>query len=588
MNIGLPWRRSGALCVERLVRRGVAVPAATALALALLAPSLGLGFLMDDYALVATLDGSRSGMATPLSLYTLSNGVRDEVQGAIARGALPWWTSPEFRFALFRPLSSALLVVEHALFGHAPAGYHLHSLIWYGALVVVVGALLYRALRPSLAALALLIFAVDDAHVGPAGWVCNNHAVVAATAASLGLLAHMRLREDGWRPGVALSCAGFAAGLLAGETALQVMAVLFAYEIFGRDDRLRQRLRALAPATAVAVVYLAAYRGLGFGVRGGAAYIDPLGEPVRVAARGLRVVPALLGDLLLGFPSGEPATPAMIAAGAAGTALFAALTLALARRFSAREARAARWLAAGGALSLIPALGAPAGGRLLLVASVASAAVAALLLRAGLEAICERRSASRLARFALVAPWAALGAVHLVLAPVMTQVLLSTLRGWSRGQASVVRSLDIDEDRAVVELWAPNYAYGTLAGLTRGVLAGTPVRSWHTLAMAPHDIEVTRTGDRTLELSVRGGRMLDNFFEGTYRSPADGMEAGTTVVSDEMVARVLSSDRGAPTRIEFRFARSLDDPALQFVAFRGGTLQRVALPPVGERLPYTL
>jgi hypothetical protein len=30
---------------------------------------------------------------------------------------LPWWTSPELKLAFFRPLASALVALDYALFG---------------------------------------------------------------------------------------------------------------------------------------------------------------------------------------------------------------------------------------------------------------------------------------------------------------------------------------------------------------------------------------------------------------------------------------------------------------------------------------
>jgi len=55
-------------------------------------------------------------------------------------GAFPWFFDPQFRMDFFRPLSSALLAADHAIFGLNPVGYRLpyapSSLISTGELLL--------------------------------------------------------------------------------------------------------------------------------------------------------------------------------------------------------------------------------------------------------------------------------------------------------------------------------------------------------------------------------------------------------------------------------------------------------------------
>src|SRR5262249_7708484 len=147
---------------------------------------------------------------------------------AVARGPMPWWNDPLSKVDMFRPLSSLLFAADHALFPRDALVPHLHSLLWFAALLVAARSLYARIPNPLVAGLALLLFAVDDAHWQPLGWLSNRHGVVATAPVLFGIVAHVRFREEGFRPGLPLSLVGYAVGLLGGEAAAQAAAYLVA------------------------------------------------------------------------------------------------------------------------------------------------------------------------------------------------------------------------------------------------------------------------------------------------------------------------------------------------------------------------
>ena len=88
----------------------------------LLAVLLGLAelpfatFMADDLFQLGALEGVLPGSSLgPLRLYTISDGVPAHVHALQNAGGLPWFFSPDFKMAFFRPLSSALLAFDHAL-----------------------------------------------------------------------------------------------------------------------------------------------------------------------------------------------------------------------------------------------------------------------------------------------------------------------------------------------------------------------------------------------------------------------------------------------------------------------------------------
>ncbi len=273
-------------------RPGLVVAVAVVLTLALSLPSLELGFSIDDHHLLGLIDGRIGHQAEGVNLYT------DFEEGM----PFPWWLAPDAEIDFLRPLSSALLRLDYALFGDVPLGYHVHALAWLALFVGTCGLMLTRLPR-RVAVLALIAIAVEEAHALTAGVLCNRHALIAAAIAVVGLHVHLRWREDGWRPGAWLAPLIFAVGLSASETALSVIAYVLAYELFGATGSWRRRLRAAAPVIVLATAYVAAYKAAGFGSKGFGFYLDPFGAPIEFLIDLPRHVAALLAGLLTGFPA---------------------------------------------------------------------------------------------------------------------------------------------------------------------------------------------------------------------------------------------------------------------------------------------
>lgn len=562
--------------------------AALALAALLALPSLGGGFCADDIPLVLRLEGRLPGTHDALTLYRFADGTTRGVAEHTARGFFPWFTSPHLKLSFMRPLAGAMWRLDHALFGRDALGYHAHSIAWLLLLVGAAAALYRRALRPGLAALAALLFAVSDTHAVAVGWLASRHALVGATLALAGVALHVRARESGRPRGhlLALPCA--ALGLCASETALGVLAYLLAYELVGRGDAPARRARAALPAAALAAGYVVTYKLLGHGVGGTAAYLDPVAQPGAFLAAAPARAAILLGSFLGGVPAdvvalGPDVGAAAVGVGVALALLSGALLASAWRALDPSERPALRWLLTGAALSVTPALGGFPGSRLLLGPSIGGAALLALLLS---HAHTRARAEGRGWRVVL----ALLALLHCARPPLTFGLVVHKLRQSAAVSARLARDpgLSVTGRTALVVLTAsdPLLAYDAAARLLE---TGETARARWTLSMARRDHEVTRVGDDALELRVLGGAMLESWAERLYRDPAEGFRAGDVVPLEGAEVRVLEAPGGAPTRIAVRFDRPLDDPTLTFATWRDGALRRVALPRVGEalRLPYT-
>lgn len=555
------------------------VPAA-ALGLLLALPSLWLGFVLDDSILLAQIE-SPGPASHPVNLYrSFDDGM-----------TLPWWTDPDWRISFFRPLSSLVIRLDHALFGRWAPGYQLHALLWLLAVILAAG-LLYRRLPHPIASLALLAYAIDDAHTMTSGVICNQHALLTVLPAVLGLIAHLRWREAGWRAGLPLSLAAFALALGAGETAISAMAYVAAYELFAARGQLHRRLAALAPLGLLAALYLVAHRALDFGATGSDYYLDPTGQPLTFLTSAAGRLPALFGGAVAGFPAGLWALPSMRPWQIGlGLATAAALALWLRARWSELAEpvrRDLRWWLPGALGSMLPLVAVPPAERQLLVPMLGFAVLLATLAADLVESWRGGR------RWLAGGVLTALALMHLGVAPASRLATLASIRGLDRALRDVAGQVEAASTRDGgappshrVLVNAPN-AFATLYLPPMLRYQGTPNPfAWSVLTAAPLDHLLHRPDARTLVLEAVGGEMLTDPFERVVRPVASRLRPGDRLPTAAFEVEILATGDAGPTRVAFHFPSPLEDLDVAFLTW-DGAIRPFQLPAVGEtvRLPH--
>jgi hypothetical protein len=507
----------------------------------------------------------------------------------IASGEIPWWTAPDLKMHFHRILPSLQLALSRVLFGHAPLGWHVGSLLWYLALLCAAAAFFRQVLPGATANLALLVFALSDANVFPFAWPAALYAPMAATFAALGSLAHVRLRRDGWKPGLWLGPAALVAGLLAGEAALGGFAFVIAYDVAGpARGSLRERASRAAPMALLALAYLAVYAAADGGARGSGGYISPLSEPGAFVAAAAMRVPVLLGDVVVGVPAdfaflGYGAV--LAAVGAVATALFVLFLRACAPHLSGDERTALPWLALGALGAMAVGLGGLVGSRDLLVANLGFAPVLAVALRAGFTA------AAGAGRSLRAGAWG-LALVHVVAAPIGQLVNEAMLFITARATEATARAIEREAAGAarvmIVSASDPMASWYPLAVLASGSSAPLPCWSW--LSGVPADVTLTRTGPASFSIEPHGTTFLRAPFETLDRSPHLAFHPGDEVVTCGVKVRVAAVDGGLPSRVEVTGSADLDAPGTAWLAWQSGAMTKVTFPRTGESvtIPWSL
>ena len=572
------------------------------------------GLYTDDYIHHAVLDGAAAVERSPFELYTLISGNAEEARRLKDFGSISWWCHPQVQLAMLRPLSSVLIAIDHYLLGDSTIAFHVHSLLWWLFLVAAVALLLRELLPVGVAAIALLLFAVEEGNGMPVLWIANRCALVALGFGFLGLRSHILWRRGGGRLQLAASIAFFILAMLGGEWAFTVFAYLGAYELFGSRDRLAVRLRALGAPAAIGVCFLLTARLLDYRTRFSNTYISPFEDPLLFLANGPPRAAALMAEVVFGIPAdwwhnGSPWRSFFLSLdlfsrhvwsqlpdwrfwhvliGAAGLVLGLLVlrwALGLRRDPAYRELR---WLLIGSLLALLPMVAPFISARSVLPAFAGvSAGWAVILWESGRVLL---RIEPRPMRAWLVA----LAVIPALLA---SQLVLPCRRSWREAEGFfIINNLierwvlqaeidpETEADKRIVLINGVEGHSAMFAPYLRHFHGRPMPRSWWVLSGAPRAHDVTRPAPRVLEMSVLGGRMLDSDFENICRSDRYPMKLNQTVKLDGLQVQIRALLGGKPLKVRYTFERDLEDPCYVFLhsTFRG--LIRFPIPPVGGRI----
>jgi hypothetical protein len=237
---------------------------------------------MDDYHhKLLMIDSPKKLLNSPIDMFTFFDGDPERTTEIMNQGFFPWWTYKGIKGAFWRPLASITHWLDYILWPDIPLLMHVQSVLWYAILAAAVEFLYRRFISIAwVAGLAALLYAIDDAHGTPVGFLANRNAVMATLFGVLTLIIHDKWRRENLCIGLFVGPVLLAASLLSAEAGIATCAYLFAYAVFFDRGTLRRRFAAMIPYVAVVVIWRIIWTYLGYGVEHMGAYIDPLGEPL--------------------------------------------------------------------------------------------------------------------------------------------------------------------------------------------------------------------------------------------------------------------------------------------------------------------
>lgn len=549
-------------------------------------------FRDDDYVQLAVLAGK---VTYPwmgcLNLYSFVSGNPADISYHIARGPSVWSMNPATKVNFFRPLSSALMALNFMVSGLTPLGYTVHSLLWYLAAIFFLGLFLLRIFpqprsnrfHPALY-LVLVMFAVSTSHFPTLFWNAARWILVSVTFGLAGLVAHLKWREEHWRPGRFISLLAVGMALLAGEASLAILAFLAAYEFFDRADTVKKRLSALLPIVSMVAVYLAVYRLMGCGTAGIEAYMDPFNDAIAF----LTALPskwfAMFGELFLGAQSSlwyfPQRRPEAVLTGAAALLLAGCLLFPLWKSAFRRQRRRINWVVLGMLGSLIPLSSRTPNPHIMIIPFIGGSVLLGFICHYWWR--CVRKRFSLLRGLALLA-CAVLIYVKLILPP------FSWFQASGQWQAAHARLENIHRysvfkeirpDQKVVFLnfsdWGlefHGYYYRKLYGLPMPY-------AWWRLTTAITPLRYHRIADDKMEMEVMNFSSADSFEKASGKNSY--LEKGKIIWLSGLQVKILETVNNRPKRVELEFSDSLGADTYQFLEWRKGRLHKVTPPSIGH------
>ncbi len=588
------------LCGEVLEHRSLPILAAL-LAILLTSSSLQNGFILDDYfhrAIMLGSDVMGDTIGGPQEMFRFLRGDPAKNHEMMEIGFLPWWAYLGIKGEFFQFLTVQTHVLDYALWPDSPSLMHLHNLVWLGVLTLTVGLVYRRVLGPTwVAGLATLLFAVEDAHAVPAGWICNRNVLVAATFGMACVLAHdswARGRRPAWYV-LALVC--WAASLCSKEAGIATSAFVFAYVVFLQEDTWWRKFVWLVPYGVVLVVWRTVRDSLGYGVDGIGLYIDPIGDPSRFATAMVDRGPALLTGQWA-FPPADlfGFLPASIEAEVWWATSILLAFLALLFWPLLQTDRKARFFACAMLLAVIPICATFASNRLLTFTGIAAFGLMARFVEfafggeiSGPGSVFYGRVAKPVVGFLLV--------LHLGLAPLALWYTAGNPFGQPKVMGAFYLPTDLPEDVAEQDLIVvnPPSPFHASYSLIMAELDGRPLpRRLRCLATGVTEMSVYREDEQTLVIRPQNGFMA-MFFSRLVRGEGHPMRVGERVELTGLKIEVLEvADDGDPTAARFVFDVPLEDGSLRWLRWREGRFEpflppqvgvvKILVPPPGKRM----
>lgn len=574
--------------------------------------AIDAGFWADDYAQLAMLEGTYPSPRPAWDLFHFLDGSREDHQRLVDYGAFPWWTHPQFRLSMLRPLPSLSCAFDYQFFGVAGKPQHIHSLIWWAALLVAVGALFFRLLPPLVAAAALVFFSLDESHTVPVLWLANRSALMATALTIASLAAHLRWRErpqdHAWRIASVAFCA-LAFGC--GEYAFASLGYVVSLELLQPKPGVTRR-QALVPFVAIAALFLVVSTAMGYGSAHSALYTSPFSAPLDYASKLLVGFPVLAAELVLGIPAdwwsfGSP-WPAQLRAalslspstweqlpswktcqivlGLASVVLTLSILRWLKPRLSPEHHSALLWLICGAALGVFPSMGSFITTRLAMPASLAFAALFASVLHVSLSTV-RREGLGVAARLALGLLASAILYVHGYRSFVQSEATTGfySLVARSRTHWALSAALSDQKPPAMVMITSADANDSAYAPFVRTAYSRPLLRGLRILSGAPGGHAITRVDERTLDVRITDAFGLSTSIAGSFtRGESDLLSDGVQTQVAGMDVTVLQTHQGQPTHMRVRFNVPLESDLLAFVHSTPRGLERLVLPAVGSTL----
>ncbi len=550
-----------------------------AVSLALSLPAILSGFVMDDLVFTSPMYEPPA----PFGYY----GYIDEMRRL---DILPWWASEDLKINFFRVLGSASLYVDFHLGHKAPLFSHIHTAIWFVALLLGAARLFGGMLEnPRHRKWAFILFALGSYHSFLAGFIAARHALMGGAFAVWASALYLDWHRTRERRYFVLTMALFFFGLLSGETALAFAGFALSHDLFFVKGNLRQRLSVFFPVGLAAAAYLVFYKTMGFGPTGSGMYLNPLTDPVGYILAAPGKVLSMVGAFTLGMPAhlrmAEGLEAAPLVTGGIGLLLAVPLVLLAWKHLQESERRLIRWALVMGLLTMAPGLSGITSGRAVSLSGIAFSLIMALTLTAIRFGDLSRRKKWIAWPLALVVAFGLL-----FISPLFRLGQSLAMIHWGSTLTTKLAEktrLPCDDGAAVYVI---NGDFLT-AYYAPFLVAKTPNRfhgDWHELVATNSDITVRRDGENRIFIAHEGNSLLGPMSFALFADPRTALPQGSVFKKEGLTVTVEKRSAKGPTELAFHIPHLTNPKKVCLLTLSNYELHPFALPAPGRtvKVPY--
>jgi hypothetical protein len=559
-------------------------------AVLLVVPTLFGGFALDDYVIFYQMDGPRDGEWSGSGPFDLFEWLTpDHNHRLIDGGGMPWWTYEHARLAFMRPVSSWTHAIDNTLFGANAFWSHLHSLIWFG-LLVMLALRAYRELIDDrwVVGVASAMFALDSAHGSAVGWISNRNASIVAVVGLIALLCHHRRQHGASRTTAAIGWVCFALSLLSGESALGVFGYLFAYALTYEPKPLRARALSIAPHVAMLCAWAVARAALGYGSYGLGAYVDPVHEPLEF----LRLLPERFAILFSSQMTRVGAdlydlVPDRFRPMQLTWAVLVCIEFVWLCGPTLRRERHLRFWVIGMLLSILPVTATVPNDRLLTLVGLGMMPVLAFAIHDTLRGTESATDATRSfeARLRVFCAFALLFG-HLVVDPLLlptTAMSPSLIGRWAAHADAALPATPELRNQTLIVAAVPDSVLLSYVPVMRSIEGRPRPEKLYWLAATPSAASFERRGPNVLRVTAPDG-LYDRRSEA--RSHGLQLRRGERVQLSQMTVDVIElTPDGRPSVCDFSFREPLESGRYVWRTWDAGEIREFRVPAIGETLP---
>ncbi len=248
------------------------------------------------------------------NVFNFFDADQGNLSGLVNYGALPWWTDPEAKIHLYRPLSAITHWIDYQFWPDNVVWMHLESLTIFTFLVLTVyqlyrenSGIKYSDIQDGetsglqcVAALAALFYCLDVSHNSSISWLASRNALLATLFGVMSITHFIRWRENAKQFNLLISLVLLLTSLFSAEAGIATVGYLFGYMLWVDRAPLWHRAVALIPFVMLILAWRFSYNYAGFGSTNVAHYVDPGRDPIRFIGQYIKSFPLMFASVNTG------------------------------------------------------------------------------------------------------------------------------------------------------------------------------------------------------------------------------------------------------------------------------------------------